>query len=183
MLDARPCVCYLVSPELLLGTHRPRSPDRRLLVMMKNLFEPDTAAEVKARLLHLRPDSGRQWGRMNVAQAMAHCCVGMEMALGDRRPKRVLVGRIVGRMVKPLALGNDEPIRRNTPTVAEMRVADERDLGRERRRLCGLIDRFSAGGPAGCTTHPHSFFGPLTPQEWAVLMYKHLDHHLRQFGA
>lgn len=85
--------------------------------------------------------------------------------------------------MKPLALGNDEPIRRNTPTVAEMRVADERDLGHERRRLCGLIDRFAAAGPAGCTTHPHSFFGPLTPQEWAVLMYKHLDHHLRQFGA
>lgn len=150
---------------------------------MKNLYEPGTAAEVKARLQHLRPDSGRLWGRMNAAQAVAHCCVGMEMALGDSRPKRVLLGRIIGRVVKPLALGNDEPIRRNTPTVAEMRVADERDLADERRRLCRLIDRFSAAGPAGCTTHPHSFFGPLTPQEWAVLMYKHLDHHLRQFGA
>jgi hypothetical protein len=150
---------------------------------MKNLFEPATAAEVKARLAQLRPDSERLWGKMNVAQAVAHCCGGLEMALGDSRPKRVLVGRIIGRVVKPLALGNDEPIRRNTPTVAEMRVADERDLADERRRLCGLIDRFSAAGPAGCTTHPHSFFGPLTPQEWAVLMYKHLDHHLRQFGA
>nr|ASV46725.1 hypothetical protein [uncultured bacterium] len=64
-----------------------------------------------------------------------------------------------------------------------MRVADERYLADERRRLCALIDRFAAAGPAGCTTYPHSFFRPLTPQEWAVLMYKHLDHHLRQFGA
>jgi hypothetical protein len=150
---------------------------------MKNLFEPAAAAEVKARLAQLRPDSGGLWGKMNAAQAVAHCCAGLEMALGDSRPKRALVGRIIGRVVKPLALGNDEPIRRNTPTVAEMRVADERDLADERRRPCGLIDRFSAAGPAGCTTHPHSFFGPLTPQEWAVLMYKHLDHHLRQFGA
>lgn len=64
-----------------------------------------------------------------------------------------------------------------------MRVEDDRDLDVERRRLLKLIDSFAAGGPSGCTRHPHSFFGPLTPQEWAVLMYKHLDHHLRQFGA
>jgi hypothetical protein len=49
--------------------------------------------------------------------------------------------------------------------------------------LYGVIDRFVAAGPKGCTTHPHSFFGPLTPQEWAILMYKHVDHHLRQFGV
>jgi LPS sulfotransferase NodH len=49
--------------------------------------------------------------------------------------------------------------------------------------LRGLIDRFAAAGPQGCTKNPHSFFGRLTPQEWATLMYKHLDHHLRQFGV
>jgi hypothetical protein len=53
----------------------------------------------------------------------------------------------------------------------------------ERQRLSGLIDRSAAAGPAGCTTHPHSFFGSLTPVEWAEFMYVHLDHHLRQFGV
>jgi Protein of unknown function (DUF1569) len=43
-----------------------------------------------------------------------------------------------------------------------------------------LIDRLAAG-PEACTKHPHSFFGPLTPVEWAALTYRHLDHHLRQF--
>jgi hypothetical protein len=150
---------------------------------MKNLFEPAASAEVKARLLQLRPDSARLWGTMNAARAVAHCSGGLEMALGDKRPKRMLAGRLFGWIVKPLALGNDEPMRRNTPTVPEIVVADERELEDERRRLSGLIDRFAAAGPAGCTTHPHSFFGRLTPREWAVLMYKHLDHHLRQFGA
>jgi len=41
----------------------------------------------------------------------------------------------------------------------------------------------TVAGPAGCTKHPHSFFGKLTPEEWAILSYKHLDHHLRQFGV
>ncbi|HEX8453214.1 MAG TPA: DUF1569 domain-containing protein [Longimicrobium sp.] len=150
---------------------------------MKNLFEPARAAEVKERLLGLRADSVREWGKMSPAQAMAHCAIGMEMALGDTRPPRMLAGRIFGRIVKTLALRNDDPIRRNTPTAPDLLVTDERALDTERQRLLGLIDRFTAAGPAGCTTHPHAFFGRMTPQEWGILMYKHLDHHLRQFGA
>ena len=150
---------------------------------MKNLFEPAAAAELKARVLNLRPDSERLWGTMTVAQAVAHCAVGMEGALGDTKPKRMFIGRIIGPVVKRLAIGNDQPIRRNTPTSPDLVVTDERELESERQRLLGLIDRFAAAGPAGCSTHPHSFFGRLAPQEWAVLMYKHLDHHLRQFGA
>jgi hypothetical protein len=150
---------------------------------MKNLFEAAAVEEVKERLERLRPDSGRLWGKMNAAQAMAHCSAGLELATGDRLPPRKLLGRIIGGLVKPMALGNDEPMRRNTPTVKDLVVQDERDLEIERKRLSALIDRFAAAGPEGCTTHPHSFFGRLTPREWAILMYKHLDHHLRQFGV
>jgi hypothetical protein len=56
-------------------------------------------------------------------------------------------------------------------------------LNTERKHLNALIDRFAKGGPKGCTTHPHFFFGLMTPDAWTILMYKHLDHHLRQFGA
>jgi hypothetical protein len=148
---------------------------------MKNLFERSTVEEVQSRLAQLRPNSQRQWGSMNVAQAVAHCSLGIELSSGALRPPRKLVGRIIGPLIKPKVLGNDEPMRRNTPTM--IAVDDERDFNLERERLRGLIDRFAAAGPSGCTTHPHSFFGPLTPDEWATLMYKHLDHHLRQFGA
>jgi len=150
---------------------------------VKNLFEAARAAEVKERTAKLRSDSGPLWGKMNPAQALAHCSLGMEWALGDRIPPRMLMGRILGRIVKPMVLGNDEPMRRNSPTAKDLVVQDERDLGKERERLRGLIDRFAAAGPEGCTKHPHSFFGRLTPEEWATLMYKHLDHHLRQFGV
>jgi hypothetical protein len=150
---------------------------------VKNLFESARVEEVKQRIARLRPDSERQWGKMKAAQAVAHCSAGLELAVGDGIPPRLLLGRIIGRMVKPMALGNDEPMRRNSPTVKDLLVQDERDLRTERERLCGLIDRFATAGPQGCTVHPHSFFGPLTPDEWATLMYKHLDHHLRQFGV
>ena len=96
---------------------------------------------------------------------------------------RKFVGRMIGRIIKPMALGNDAPMRRNTPTVESLVVTDQRDIFLERERLSLLIDRFVNGGRAGCSKHPHPFFGTLTPDEWAILMYKHLDHHLRQFGA
>jgi len=150
---------------------------------MKNLFQTTAVEDVRKRLMHLTPDKGRLWGTMQVAQAVAHCSAGVELALGDRLPPRMFLGRIIGPIVKALALRNDEPMRRNTPTVKGLVIQDDRDLTRERERLLALIDRFVAAGPAGCTTHPHSFFGRLTPEEWATLMYKHMDHHLRQFGV
>jgi len=150
---------------------------------MTNLFDPAVVKEVKERMSHLQPDSERQWGKMNAAQAIAHCTAGMELALGERRPPRVLIGLILGPIVKSKAFREEEPMRRNSPTVKGLVIADERDLEVERESLSLIIDRFAAAGPAGCTRHPHSFFGRLTPDEWAVLMYKHLDHHLRQFGV
>jgi Protein of unknown function (DUF1569) len=81
------------------------------------------------------------------------------------------------------ALRDDKPMMRNSPTSKELVIEDDHDFAIERARLGTLIGRFAAAGPAGCTSHPHAFFGPLTPEEWGILMYKHLDHHLRQFGV
>jgi hypothetical protein len=150
---------------------------------MKNLFEPSAVDEVKTRLRNLKPDSQRQWGKMTPAQAVEHCARGFEWAVGDVRPPRAPIGMLLGWIVKPLALGDDKPLRRNSPTDKTLIVQDECDLAAERERIYALIDRFAKGGPQSCTTHPHVFFGRLTPNEWAALMYKHLDHHLRQFGA
>ena len=151
---------------------------------MKNLFDAARAQEVKERIWQLRPDSERQWGTMSVSQAVTHCAVGLEIVTGARVPSKAPFPlRILGKIIKPMALGNDVPMRRNSPTSKEFLVKGDRDLRTEQERLCTLIDQFAAAGPEGCTRHPHGFFGKLTPGEWAELMYKHLDHHLRQFGV
>jgi hypothetical protein len=150
---------------------------------MKNLFEPATVDEIKTRLGKLTPQSERQWGKMAPAQAVAHCSGGMAWAVNDSVPPRMFLGRIVGGFVKPLVLKDDAPIRKNSPTIKSLIINDNRDLSAEREKLCNQIDRFAAARHEGCTTHPHPFFGKLTPDEWAILMYKHIDHHLRQFGA
>jgi hypothetical protein len=121
---------------------------------------------------------------MTAAQMLAHCAASMQWAVGEVTPEKApLPMRLMGRLVKPIVLRNEEPFRKNTPTARSLMVADERDFGKERDRLSALIDRFAAGGAAGCTRNPHSFFGKMRPEEWAILTYKHLDHHLRQFGV
>jgi hypothetical protein len=150
---------------------------------MKNLYEPTRAVEVKTRLAQLQAESPRHWGKMNAPQAVAHCSAAMKWALGESHPPRLFIGRILGHFIKPFVFRDDEPIRRNSPTSPDLVIADQCDLIQQRERLYSQIDRFVAGGQAVCTRSPHPFFGHLTPEEWAVLMYKHLDHHLRQFGA
>jgi hypothetical protein len=107
----------------------------------------------------------------------------MEWAVGDRTPPRMVLASLLGRVIKKKVLGNDAPFRRNSPTAPDPIVPGQPNIDIERNRLIALIDRFTSSGPSGCTKDPHSFFGPLTPEEWAILTYKHLDHHLRQFGV
>lgn len=149
---------------------------------MKNLFEASAVTEIKERIARLRPESERQWGRMSAAQMLAHCSAWMEWAVGVKTPPRSWLGRIVGGIAKRSLLG-DSPMRRNMPTEKSLLMQVERDFATEQRRLVDWAERFSAGGPEGCTKEPHCFFGPMTPMEWATVGYKHLDHHLRQFGG
>jgi hypothetical protein len=150
---------------------------------MKNLYDGVSVAELKTRASRLNAESHGRWGKMSAAQALAHCAVAMEMAVGDQKLPRMFIGRLIGGVAKRSNLKDDAPMSRDAPTMKELVVLDQRDLEEERVRLCLLIDRFAGAGPEGCTTHPHSFFGPMAPEEWALLMYKHIDHHLRQFGA
>jgi hypothetical protein len=152
-------------------------------VSARNLFQTERVDEIKRRLRQLRPDSQRQWGTMRPAQMLAHCSAGIQMATGEIRPTRALIGRIIGPAVKRVAFRDEEPFRRNSPTAKELIVVNCASFESELSRLGALIDSFTVSGRAGCTSHPHAFFGPLTPDEWAILMYKHLDHHLRQFGV
>jgi hypothetical protein len=150
---------------------------------MEDLFDPTSAEELRSRIHAVSAASERQWGKMCAAQMLEHCARGKETATGDLRPPRVLISWVLGPVIKPFALKDGEPMRRNSPTAPMLVVSDGVDLETSRARLLECFDRFSSSGPDGCTAHPHAFFGPLRPAEWSKLMHKHLDHHLRQFNT
>ena len=149
---------------------------------MKNVFQPDALQEVNQRINKLQLNSQRQWGKMDVAQMFAHCSAALEVAAGKKFPPRIFIGRILAPFFRSV-FSNDKPFKQNMRTDNSFLIIDQRNFEREKARLIDLVTQFSTGGEAICTTHPHPFFGKLTPKEWATGMYKHLDHHLRQFGV
>ena len=149
---------------------------------MKNLFEKETLSEIEARISSLTPSSARQWGKMNVGQMLAHCRVSLQAATGEKDFPRLLIGKIFGRFARPQIM-QEKPFPHNSPTNPGFIITGETEFETERNKLLETINRFHEGGEIKCTSKPHSFFGNLTPLEWARLMYKHIDHHLRQFGV
>jgi hypothetical protein len=148
----------------------------------ETVFDPAVRAALLARIERLRPDSRRHWGKMTPAQMLAHCTAALAEACGEGATRQSLIGRLIGRIALKRALG-ERPMPRNAPTDRTYRMTDDRDFTVERERLTAIINRFAAGGQAAADGQLHVFFGRLTGDEWGRLMYKHLDHHLRQFGS
>jgi hypothetical protein len=149
---------------------------------MHSLFDAADRQSVLGRLAQLQPGAERQWGKMAAAQMMAHCSVALEVATGDLPRKQALIGKIFGPFVRSSLLG-EKPFGRNSPTDPAFIVTEEKDFETEKRRLTGIVNRFCERGPEKAAVQSHSFLGKLNGDEWGVMMYKHLDHHLRQFGA
>ncbi len=149
---------------------------------MENLFDGGDRDGLLARLVALDPSSARRWGRMTPAQMLAHCASAFDYPLGQKSRPQPLLGRIVTPFLKARVLG-PAPFGRNGPTAPDLVVADGREFEPERQRLVASVVDFCEAGRGGVNNRRHPFFGPLTGDEWGRLMFKHLDHHLRQFGA
>jgi len=149
---------------------------------MKSLFNDADRSSIVQRLNALQADSPRQWGKMNPAQMVTHCARALETGAGERPMKQKLIGKILMPFFRKSILG-EKPFSRNGPTDPSFIVADERDFSAERQKLIDLIGRFVARGPAAAATQTHAFFGAMTGEEWGETMYKHIDHHLQQFGV
>ena len=149
---------------------------------MKTLFSEEVACELIARLKMITPEHRQLWGKMNAAQMMAHCSIAMEVARDRKQLKRMRIGYVLGGLLKK-NFYNEKHFARNSPTHPYYIKAGDAEIEKERVELIAHLRAFQAGGPEKCTTQQHTFFGRLTPEQWGIGMYKHADHHLRQFGV
>ena len=149
---------------------------------MKNLFDKNAYNEITNRINTLTPQSQRQWGKMEVAQMLAHCKEAFKVPLSDKKMPRSIMGLLIGWVFKS-KLHNDDPWKRNLPTAPNFIIKDERDFEKEKQELSALIYQFHNGGPDKVGLFPHPMFGTFTTEQWGKSMYKHLDHHLMQFGV
>jgi hypothetical protein len=150
---------------------------------MKSLFNSEGIKEVIERINRLTPDSKAEWGKMNAPQMLAHVCQSFRTATGELKLKRVLIGKLFGSFAKKKYITGEGPFSKNSPTDKTFIITGDRDFETEKKTLLALIEKFRNAGAEGVTKEAHPFFGEMSPGEWDRLMYKHLDHHLRQFGV
>ena len=150
---------------------------------MKSLFEKETCDELYLRLGSLNSECKREWGKMTPCQAMEHTARVLEMATSDEQPiKQIFIGKAIGWIFKKSFLG-EKPFAKNAPTGPDYVIKDEPDMEQTRERLKQLIAKFNGLGSDALEGNVHPFFGPLTGKQWGETQYKHVDHHLRQFGV
>lgn len=150
---------------------------------LPNIFTKDVAENVIRRINQLKPDTQPKWGKMNVAQMLAHCNVTYEMAYENKHPKpNFLMKLILKAFIKNVVTG-EAPYKHNTRTAPAFLITDPRNFEAERKRLIDYISKTQQLGEAHFDQKESHSFGKLNKEEWNNMFYKHLDHHLQQFGV
>ena len=150
---------------------------------MKNVFDPAVTAELIQRIEELTSESPALWGKMSVDQMLAHCCVAYEMAFTNKHPKANPVMRFLLKTFVKAGVVNEVPFKKNLPTSPAFRIKNEKNFEEEKTRLIAFLEQTLAAGEAAFEGKESPSFGPMTAKEWNNLLYKHLDHHLTQFGV
>jgi hypothetical protein len=151
---------------------------------IKSLFDPQVNQHFIDRIHKLTPMSESQWGSMSVSQMMAHLQVPLNLAHDniEIKPNKLIIF-LFGKRIKRGILKDERPFEKNLPTFKEAKNLGARKFEPEKTQLIALVKAFQEKGPNGITKKPHPLFGEMTPHDWDILQYKHLDHHLRQFGV
>ena len=147
---------------------------------MKSIFDDGVTEELIRRIGMLNENSRALWGKMTVYQMLKHCTLWEEMLSGEKKVKRMFLGRLFGKTVLKQILKNERPMIRNARTVPGFGVTGQGDAESEKRKWIAMVEKHSVFSNPGFI---HPFFGKMTKEQIGYLAYKHIDHHLRQFNC
>ncbi|WP_299835771.1 DUF1569 domain-containing protein [uncultured Tenacibaculum sp.] len=150
---------------------------------MKNIFTKEITNEVISRINNLTPETQPKWGKMNVAQMMAHCAVSYETVYTDKHPKPGAVAKFFIKLLAKNQVVSEKPYPKNGRTAPYFLITNERDFEKEKSQLIDYLHKTQELGETHFDGKESHAFGKLTKQEWNNLFYKHIDHHLQQFGV
>lgn len=151
--------------------------------MIKNIFDKQVVDEVINRINKLTTESKPLWGKMSVSQMLAHCCVTYEFIYENQHPVPGTFKKFLLKLFVKNTVVSDKPYKRNNPTAPEFLIHDNKNFETEKKRLVAFIERTYMLGAAHFENKESRSFGKLSLTEWNNMFYKHLDHHLSQFGV
>ena len=148
---------------------------------MKSIFNPADNQEIITRIQSLSLESKALWGKMSVDQMMKHINDAVLVSFNEKELHVSFIFRILGRMMKGSVLKQPE-FAKNSPTAKEFKYAENFDFETVKNELIANFSRFQQGEKTiTCSKHP--FWGKMNAEDWNNLQWKHVDHHLRQFGV
>ena len=148
-----------------------------------NVFDAAEAAKLEQRINQLTHETQPLWGKMNVANMLGHCNVTYEMLYETKHPKPGGFMKLMLKLFVKKAVVGPKPYPKNSRTAPQFLMVDQRVFDTERGRLLNYLKRVQNEGEAAFEGRESHSFGPLSVDEWNTMMYKHLDHHLKQFAV
>jgi Protein of unknown function (DUF1569) len=150
---------------------------------MKSVFNLTDVNELIERINVLTPTTERKWGKMDVAQMLAHCNVTYEMIYTDKHPKPNFLVKAILKLFVKNAVVTEKPYAKEGSTAPQFVMNDPKNFDDERQRLVAYIRQTQQLGAEHFDGKDSHSFGALNKTEWNNMLYKHLDHHLTQFGV
>ncbi|MEJ5960910.1 DUF1569 domain-containing protein [Pedobacter immunditicola] len=150
---------------------------------LPNIFTRTVTEEIIDRINQLKPDTLSLWGKMNVAQMLAHCNVTYEMVYDDKHQRPNAFIRFILKSLVKNKVVNELPYSKNGQTAPQFLIKDTKNFDIEKSRLIDYIKKTQEFGESHFEQKESHSFGKLTATEWNNMFYKHLNHHLSQFGV
>lgn len=147
---------------------------------MSSIFNKADNDLIITRINKLTPESQALWGKMRVDQMLKHTEAAVAVAFGEKELKVNFLMKLLGKILKNKVFNSD--FKKNSPTASEFIFTSVYDFEIAKAALIEKFSRFAAGEQS-ITLTVHPFWGKMTSAEWSTLMWKHIDHHLRQFGV
>jgi len=151
---------------------------------LPSVFNPSVTNQIIERINRISPETKPLWGKMNAGQMLAHCNVSYEYIFEPNKykPASGFMKLILKFLVKKVVV-NEKPYKQGSPTGPDFKIVGDKDFEAEKARLISFIKKTQELGAAYFDGKASQSFGNLTSIEWNNMFYKHLDHHLRQFGV
>jgi len=150
---------------------------------LPNIFQKEIADRTIGRIENLNANTSAKWGKMTVSQMLAHCNVTYEMVFDTKHPKPNAVVKFILKLFVKDAVVTEKPYKTNGQTAPAFIIKEDKNFEEEKTRLIQYINKVVELGENYFEGKESHSFGKLNKTEWNNMFYKHLDHHLSQFGV
>lgn len=152
--------------------------------MIKNIFSQEVSNDLINRINQINPTQQPLWGKMSADQMLAHCNVPYAYTFEPEKfSKPNFLKRFLLKILVKKFVTGDKPYPRNSRTAPEFVMVGSKDFEVEKAKLIANIQKCQQLGESYFEGKENLSFGKMTAKEWNTLFYKHLDHHLTQFGV